>query len=104
MRLSVVIPSHEEGASIRRTLEAMTAVLQDADIDYEVLVVDDASTDDTSDVVRALAADDARIRYLRSEYPRGFGFTVRYGLDHFTCEAVAIVMADGADSPEGLVR
>jgi len=103
MRLSVVIPSHEEGASIRRTLEAMTAVLQDADIDYEVLVVDDASTDDTSDVVRALAADDARIRYLRSEYPRGFGFTVRYGLDHFTGDAVAIVMADGSDSPEDLV-
>ena len=40
----------------------------------------------------------------RSHYPRGFGFTVRAGLDEFEGDAVAIVMADASDDPADLVR
>jgi dolichol-phosphate mannosyltransferase len=65
--------------------------------------VDDASTDATESVVRAFAGDHARVQFLPSAYPRGFGFTVRYGLDNFTGDAVAIMMADGSDAPVDLV-
>ena len=50
-----------------------------------------------------MAETNDRIRCVRSHYPRGFGFAVRSGLDDFTGDAVAIVMADGSDAPEDLV-
>ena len=40
---------------------------------------------------------------IRSHYPRGFGFAVRAGLERFSGDAVAIVMADGSDAPDDLV-
>ena len=52
-------------------------------------------------VVRALAAENPRIRYHLSHNPRGYGFTVRAGLDVFQGDVVAIVMADGSDDPDG---
>ena len=53
--------------------------------------------------MRALAAANPRIRYERSPLPPGFGHAVRHGLSCFTGDAVAIVMADGSDSPEDLL-
>ena len=47
MKLSVVIPAHNEADSIVACLTSTTGALSDAGIDYEILVIDDASTDDT---------------------------------------------------------
>ena len=102
--LTVVIPAHNEAGSIRETVEAIAEALERAEIEYEILVVDDASSDDTAAVVRALAAENPRVRYHLSHNPRGFGYAVRAGLDVFEGDAVAIVMADGSDDPEDLVR
>ena len=104
MKLSVVIPAHDEEASVGRTVEGVSAALDSASIDHEIVVVDDASTDRTSAVVNRLVDADPRVRYVRSHYPGGFGFAVRAGLERFTGDAVAIVMADGSDAPEDLVR
>jgi dolichol-phosphate mannosyltransferase len=102
--LSVIVPSHEEASSIDAALRGIVGVLEDTDIDYEVIVIDDASPDDTADIVRALSATNPRIRYHLSHNPRGFGFTVRAGLDVFRGDAVAIMMADGSDDPRDLLR
>jgi dolichol-phosphate mannosyltransferase len=102
--LSVIIPAHNEVGAIRETLVSVAAVLDRADIDYEVIVVDDASTDGTAGVVDEVAVENPRVRYHRSPNPRGFGLAVRAGLDVFRGDAVAIVMADGSDHPEDLVR
>jgi dolichol-phosphate mannosyltransferase len=102
--LSVVIPAHNEAGSVGETVEAIAEILERSGLDYEVLVVDDASTDGTTDVVRALAASNDRIRYHLSHNPRGFGYTVRAGLDLFNGDFVAIVMADGSDQPSDLLR
>ena len=103
MKLSVVIPAHNEAGSLEETLRGVIAELERQAVDYEILVVDDASTDATEPVVRAFVDENARVRFLVSGYPRGFGFTVRYGLDNFTGDAVAIMMADGSDAPTDLV-
>jgi dolichol-phosphate mannosyltransferase len=103
MKLSVVIPAHNERGSIGEMLRTTAAVLENEGIDYELLVVDDSSTDGTGEVVGSLAAENARIRCLRSEYPEGFGFAVRFGLGVFEGDAVAVMMADGSDSPTDLV-
>jgi dolichol-phosphate mannosyltransferase len=104
LKLSVVIPAHNEEASIEATVDGLVNALEEAKIDYEILVVDDSSTDRTRAVVQHTAAENPRIRYHQSHYPRGFGFTVRAGLDEFNGDAVAVVMADASDDPGDLVR
>jgi dolichol-phosphate mannosyltransferase len=103
LKLSVVIPAHNEEASIAATVNAVTEKLQSESIDYEIVCVDDASADRTSEIIRGLAAEDARVVYLRNPYRNGFGFAVRAGFDVFTGDAVAIMMADLSDSPDDLV-
>lgn len=104
MRVSVVIPAYNEAEVIAPTVGAVAAALESAERDYEIVVVDDASTDGTGKVVARLADQNPRIRLLRSHYPGGFGFAVRAGLDEFSGDAVAIVMGDGSDDPRDLVR
>jgi dolichol-phosphate mannosyltransferase len=103
MKLSVVIPAHNEVESIRATITGVLSALERDGADYEVIVVDDASSDGTAEAVARVAAENERVRYTRSHYPRGFGFAVRAGLDRFQGDAVAIVMADGSDDPEDLL-
>ncbi len=104
MKLSVVVPAHNERESIGATVEALRVELAAEEIPYEILVVDDASTDGTGEVVGAIAEGDADVRCVRSPRPPGFGHAIRAGLDEYTGDAVAIVMGDLSDSPKDLVR
>jgi dolichol-phosphate mannosyltransferase len=104
MKLSVVIPARNEAANIGATVEAVGERLRRERIDYEVLVVDDGSTDGTAAEVQRRAAADPRVRLVHNRGPHGFGLAVRCGLDQFEGDAVAIMMADGSDSPEDLVK
>jgi dolichol-phosphate mannosyltransferase len=103
VRLSVVIPAHNEAEVIEPTLRGLIDQLGPAGIDYEIVVVDDASRDGTGDVVRRVAEEEPRVRVVRNEAPNGFGFAVRAGLEAFTGDSVAIVMADGSDDPRDVV-
>jgi dolichol-phosphate mannosyltransferase len=103
MKLSVVIPAHNEAESIGPTVEALTAELKAERIPYEIVVVDDHSGDRTAEVVAAITRSDPDVRCVRSPRSPGFGQAVRVGLDEYTGDAVAIVMADLSDSPRDLV-
>jgi dolichol-phosphate mannosyltransferase len=104
VKVSVVIPAHNEAESIAPTVEAIAAALEHAGRDYEVLVIDDSSTDDTAARVKALSARHPLVRCLRSPYKNGFGFAVRAGLERFEGDAVAIMMGDGSDDPRDMLR
>jgi dolichol-phosphate mannosyltransferase len=103
MKFSVVIPAHNEAESIGETVSSTADELERAGIDYEIIVIDDASGDRTSDVVNAVAATNPRVLCLRSPNPPGFGYAVRAGLQVYSGDAVAIMMADLSDSPRDLV-
>jgi dolichol-phosphate mannosyltransferase len=104
MKLSVVIPARNEAGSIGPTLDALRARLAREAIRYEIIVVDDGSADATRGETLARSLLDADVRLVENPGPHGFGYAVRCGLDAMTGDAVAIVMADGSDSPEDLVR
>jgi dolichol-phosphate mannosyltransferase len=104
MMLSVVIPAHDEEGSIEATLSAVVEALEREGIDHEVVVVDDASTDRTREIVERVAQAHPTVRCHPSHNPPGFGLAVRAGLDVYRGDAVAIVMADLSDSPRDIVR
>src|SRR5580698_6788047 len=104
LRLSVVIPAHNEVDSIGATVETLAGTLTGARIPHEILVVDDASSDGTVAVVSEVSTRYPSVRCIRSHLPPGFGHAVRAGLDHYTGDAVAIFMADQSDAPSDLVR
>ncbi len=103
MRLSVVIPARDEEGVVDVTVERIVAALSREGIEHEVIVVDDWSTDGTAAAVERIAARRPQVRLLRSRRQPGFGHAVRTGLDAYNGAAVAIVMADGSDSPEDLI-
>jgi dolichol-phosphate mannosyltransferase len=103
MKLSVVIPAYNEEETVAQTVEGVVAALAAEQIEHEVIVVDDSSTDGTAAVIDELARRHPQVRCLPSPFRNGFGFAVRAGLDAFSGDTVAIVMADGSDSPKDLV-
>lgn len=102
--LSVVIPAHNEEGRIESTVALFDDVLTREAIEHEILVINDNSRDRTEEILKRLAAERPRVRYINNPPPNGFGFAVRTGLAAFRGEAVAIVMADASDLPEDLVR
>jgi dolichol-phosphate mannosyltransferase len=104
VKVSVVIPAHDEAEVIVPTVNSLVAALDAARRDYEVIVVDDASTDETAARVAALTQANPSVRCVRSPYPMGFGFAVRAGLERFEGDAVAIMMGDGSDDPRDALR
>jgi dolichol-phosphate mannosyltransferase len=103
MKLSLVIPAYNEEASIADTVNAFHDELAREKIDHEILVVNDNSKDGTEKVLKALERRIKQLRHVNNTPPNGFGFAVRRGLDNFTGDCVALVMADMSDRPVDLV-
>jgi dolichol-phosphate mannosyltransferase len=104
MKLSIVIPTRNEAGNIVPTLDKLRRCLSQEGIPYEIIVVDDGSTDATADQVHQWAATDLGVRLVRNTGLHGFGRAVSCGLDAFTGDAVIIAMADGSDAPEDVVK
>jgi dolichol-phosphate mannosyltransferase len=104
VKLSLIIPARNEAGNIGATLDGLRTRLQREGIAYEILVVDDGSTDSTCAEVEARARIDAGVRLERNSGAHGFGRAVRFGLERFTGDAVIVVMADASDDPDDVVR
>lgn len=104
MKLSVVIPAHNEEGCIENTVRALHTALTAEQIPHEILVVNDNSSDRTESLLAALERELDGVRYVNNAPPHGFGWAVRRGLDHYAGDAVAVYMADASDRPEDLVR
>ena len=100
---SIVIPAHNEEGCIERTCVSIIDEFTRHDVsDFEILVVNDNSSDNTEAILRALCARYDCMRYLNNTPPHGFGFAVHTGLRHYRGDAVCIVMADLSDSPRDI--
>ncbi len=98
-RIGIVVPCHDEESQIERTLRTMPGFVD------RIVVVDDASADATSDVVRRVAAVDGRVHLIRHERNCGVGGAISTG--YVWCRDndidIAVVMAgDGQMDPEDL--
>jgi len=98
--LSVVVPVFNEEENIPELYRRLRAVLPQVVQEWEILFVDDGSRDRSWELIRALAAQDPRVRGLR--FSRNFGHQMAFaaGLDHARGQAVVIMDADLQDPPE----
>ncbi len=103
MKLSVVIPLHNEQDCIRDVAIALAVKLAEHSVPYEIVLINDNSTDGTEGVLSNLVQSNPHIRYVNNPPPNGFGLAVRCGLRNFTGDAVAVYMGDGSDDPDDLV-
>lgn len=104
MKLSIVIPAHNEEGCIVGTVTALREELEREHIDHEIVVVNDNSSDRTQELLQDLANSYVSVRYVNNKPPHGFGWAVRCGLDKYTGDAVALYMADASDTPTDVVR
>lgn len=104
MKLSIVIPAFNEEGSIEETIQTLYAKLIDEKIDHEIIVVNDNSTDGTLSLLKEISKRVSTLEIYTNSGPNGFGYAIRFGLDRFKGDCVAIVMADLSDDPDDLVR
>src|SRR3989338_12620 len=104
MKLSVLIPAHNEEGCLASTVHEIYNQLDAEKINHEILVVNDHSTDKTEEVLRELGLAIPTLVTVTNPGPGGYGYAVRCGLERFTGDCVAIMMADRSDSPEDLVK
>jgi dolichol-phosphate mannosyltransferase len=104
MTLSIIIPAYNEEESIEETIDAIEGALKLENIDHETLIVNDNSKDNTEGKLKKLCEKYSSVKYVTNSGPNGFGYAIRYGLDRFSGDCVAIMMADLSDSPEDLIK
>jgi hypothetical protein len=97
-KVSVVLPTHDRAGLVGR---AITSVLTQTVSDLELVVVDDGSTDDTATVLAEYAADDPRLRVVRTDGV-GAGAARNAGLDAVSSEIVGFLDDDDEWLPEKL--
>lgn len=96
--LSVVAPMLDEEALAERFYERVCATLEG--MPFELLIVDDGSTDATPEILARLAESDPRVRVVHLSRPFGHQTALTAGLDHATGDAVVMIDADLQDPPE----
>jgi glycosyltransferase involved in cell wall biosynthesis len=89
MKIAFLVPAYNEAATIRGVLEAIDAL----DVERQIVVVDDGSSDDTAAIVREYAASSPGIVLLQ-QANRGKGAALRHGIPHLDGDVAVIQDAD----------
>ena len=88
--LTVVVPCHNERSTVAELLRRVLAV----PVSKEIIVIDDASTDNSAEIVEALAKTEPTIRLIRQGKNQGKGAALRRGFDEARGEIVIVQDAD----------
>ena len=103
MILSVIIPAHNEEQNLAASVRPLAKMLEEAGTQYEIVIVNDNSQDQTSAVITELAAENPAVRRVDRLPPRGFGRAIRSGIEAAKGDAVIIYMADASDDPRDVL-
>lgn len=98
--ISIVVPVYNEESNIQPFYEALTSAVAGLNTDFEMVFVDDGSTDHTYALLCLLAGEDCRVRALR--FSRNFGShpALTAGLRHSRGQAAIVISVDLQDPPE----
>jgi dolichol-phosphate mannosyltransferase len=101
-KLSIIVPIYNEQDSILSLVERISNSLVGLKIEWEIIFVDNCSTDNTKSIIRGLLLSEPRIKYIR--FTRNFGPDVEASLDagyrNSTGDAAIVIYSDLQDPPE----
>ncbi|HEU5256634.1 MAG TPA: glycosyltransferase family 2 protein [Vicinamibacterales bacterium] len=100
--ISIVTPAFNEATNLPVLYERLVAAMRDVGSDWEWIVVDDHSRDETFAVIEALALRDARVRGFRLSRNSGSHVAITCGLHQVDSDAAVMMAADLQDPPETL--
>lgn len=100
--LSVIVPAYQEGPHLRASLLTILQHVEIATADYELIVVDDGSTDETWETLTALHSANPRVHALRLSRNFGKEYAIAAGLDASRGQAAILLDAD-LQHPPGLI-
>ncbi len=103
MRVSLVFPIFNESACLPVLWDRISEVMASLDHDFEVIFIDDGSTDGSFDRLNAIAAADMRVKLLRFSRNFGHQIAITAGIDMTDGDAVIVMDSDLQDPPE-LIR
>lgn len=103
-RVTILLPAYNEELAITRVLDELVEVMSATPTSYEILVVDDASTDRTADFAERFARDCWRttVRVIRCPENRGAGAARKIGVRRARGEIIVMLDADGSYSPASI--
>ena len=104
LKLSIVIPAHNEERNLPDTVHELQAMLRTEKLPYEIIIVNDCSSDGTAGVIAGMMAEDPHVRTVNRTPPGGFGRAIRAGLALVEGDVVVPYMADKSDDPVDVVR
>jgi dolichol-phosphate mannosyltransferase len=102
LNFALVVPTLNEAGNIELLVQRVQAALSRIAIDYEILVVDDGSTDGTCEIVRRLSQSDSRVRLLERKNEKGLAGAVLHGWRHSNADLLGVIDADLQHPPEVL--
>jgi glycosyltransferase involved in cell wall biosynthesis len=102
--ISVISPVYGASSLLEELVHRIQETLQPITPDYEILLVEDASPDDSWQVIEALAAKDSRIKGIRLSRNFGQQYAINCGLDHASGEWVFTLDCDLQDNPADMVK
>ncbi len=101
MKISAIIPSYNEemavSESVNNLIHYLSQIKNEREIiDYEIIVIDDASTDRTNEILQKIHG----IKIITHPYNKGYGASLKTGVKHSQCEWLLFFDADGQHKPE----
>lgn len=93
--ITVFFPFHNEQENVRRVYESARQILDKMGLDYEIILVDDGSRDQTSQIVDEIAATDARVKVVHHPVKSGYGAALKSGFRAATKALVFYTDGDG---------
>lgn len=104
LQLSVILPAYNESANLKELVPDLLGILASFSEAFEVLVVDDGSTDGTADLIRDLGRSDPSVRLIRLRRNRGKSAALKVGLERARGDIIVLMDADGQDDPKEMPR
>jgi len=97
--LSVFIPAYNEAGNLENVVKDTLSVLPGIVRDYEIIIVDDGSKDETGEIAERLARENNKIRAIHHHRNLGFGSVQKTGYTESRLEYVMLIPADGQFDP-----
>ena len=98
--LQLILPAHNESGNILAIYEEICAALASTEYAFEIIFINDGSTDDTLDKIKQLGSEDIRVKYIHLSRNFGHQNAIKAGVDYCTAEVVIMMDCDLQHPPD----